>query len=211
MTIRRGTNWGQQIARPVDLVTCQDDVEASMLITDNLLKSLELPTIAIRNSNLARVLGIDGAKFAPDMTTNVFSTLFDLIRVDCLTVKNTAVTVFGLGYALLRNSWWRGEIIAVLNESFIGDLDCAPRAHPNDGKLDVVIVSSEMKLSQRLRASRRARSGTHIPHPNITIAQKTYFEAAIGTPKMLVVDGRQISAVKACKFTVIPDAVNLCW
>jgi len=211
MTIRKGVNWGLQIARPVDLVTCQDDAQASMLITNNLLKSLELPTIAIRNSNLARVLGIDGAKFAPDTTTNVFSTLFDLIRVDCLTVKCTAVTVFGLGYALLRNSWWHGEIVAVLNESFIGDWDCAPRAHPNDGKLDVVIVSSGMKPSQRLRASRRARSGTHIPHPNITITQQTYFEAAIGTPKMLVVDGRQISAVKACEFTVIPDAVTLCW
>lgn len=208
MTIRKGTNWGQQIARPVDLVTCQDDIAASILITSNLLNLQKLPQIAIRNSNLARALGIDGAT---DTSTKIFSTLFDLIRVDCLTVKSTSVTVFGLGYALLRNSWWHGEIVAVLNESFIGNWDCAPRAHPNDGKLDVVIVSSGMKLFQRLLASRRVRSGTHIPHPDITTSQQTYFEAAFGTPKMLVVDGRQISAVKACKFTVIPDAVTLCW
>ena len=211
MTIRKGANWGQQIARPDNLVYCNDDTAASILITNNLLKSLELPKIAIRNSNLARVLGIDGAKDTPDTTTKVLSTLFDLIRVDCVTVKGTPATVFGLGYALLRNSWWHGEIVAVLNESFIGDWDCAPRAHPNDGKLDVVIVSSEMKRSQRLRASRRVRSGTHVPHPDITIARQTYFEATISAPRMLVVDGRRISTVKACKFTVIPDAVTLCW
>ncbi|NQV96625.1 MAG: hypothetical protein HQ486_02410 [Acidimicrobiaceae bacterium] len=211
MTIRKGANWGRQIARPDNLVYCNDDTGASILITNNLLKSLELPTIAIRKSNLARVLGIDGAKVTPDTTTKVLSTLFDLIRVDYLTVKGTPITVFGLGYALLRNSWWHGEIVAVLNESFIGDWDCAPRAHPNDGKLDVVIVSSKMKPSQRLLASRRVRSGTHIPHPGITIAQQTYFETTIGAPKMLIVDGRQISTVKACEFTVIPDAVTLCW
>ena len=208
MTIRKGTNWGLQIARPDNLVYCNDDTAASILITNNLLNLQKLPTIAIRNSNLARVLGIDGAK---DISTKIFSTLFDLIRVDCVTIDDTAVTVFGLGYALLRNSWWHGEIVAVLNQSFIGDWDCAPRAHPNDGKLDVVIVSSGMKPPQRLLASRRVRSGTHIPHPDITISQQTYLEAAIGTPKMLVVDGRQISAVIACKFTVIPDAVTLCW
>ena len=214
MTIRKGVNWGQQIARPEDLVTCQDDAAASVLITNNLLNLQKLPQIEIRSSNLARVLGIGGAKNTTDSrdtTSKIFSTLFDLIRVDCVTVDGTAITVFCLGYALLRNSWWHGEIVAVLNQSFIGDWDCAPRAHPNDGKLDVVIVSSKMKPSQRLRASRRVRSGTHVPHPDITTVQRTYFEATISGPKILVVDGRRIAAVKACKFTVIPDAVTLCW
>ena len=46
--------------------------------------------------------------------------------------------------------------------------DVAPRAHPNDGRFDVVEVSAAMPARARLQAWRRLATGTHVPHPDIT-------------------------------------------
>ena len=69
-------------------------------------------------------------------------------------------------------TWWRGPIVAVLNADRIGAWDVAPRAHPNDGQLDVVEVDASMALRDRWQARRRLTTGTHLPHPAIHIAAR---------------------------------------
>ncbi|MGB1824394.1 MAG: hypothetical protein ACPHO9_07420, partial [Ilumatobacteraceae bacterium] len=53
----------------------------------------------------------------------------------------------------------------------IGRYEAAPRAHPGDGLLDVVEVSDAMPLRQRWMALRRSRTGTHLPHPHISMTR----------------------------------------
>ena len=208
MTIRKNENWGSTVARPKNLAICKSDADASQLVTECHVQKRAFPAIAISKSNLARALGSSGAKTnAPTMQV----TPFDLIEITFVDSSNKGQTVLALGYGLLRKSWWRGEIMATMNTSFIGDWDCAPRSHPNDGKFDLVTVNAEMNLTQRLIASRRLRLATHLPHPQISVKQLTSFDADCFSKPDLYVDGHRFSGIKHCKFRLVADAITLYW
>jgi len=208
MTISKHLEWGREILKPEDLVICQDDAAASRLLTGLISESKHFPIIAIKSSKLARALGTNGAQLD---SKSMRALPFDLIKINFTNSSNEKVMVITIGYALLRNSWWRGEITAVLNTSFIGDWDCAPRSHPNDGKFDVVTVGSQMRPMQRLIASRRLRLGTHLPHPQISTHQATSLELSSNALPNLFVDGQRFAKVSQISFTLLPDAVTLCW
>lgn len=208
MTIRKNENWGVTVARPENLVICETDAAASQLVTDCYLQHKSIPAIAIRQSNLSRALGTTGADID---SQNMQATTFDLIEITFADDSKAEQRVLALGYGLLRRSWWHGEIVAALNTSFIGDWDCAPRSHPNDGKLDLLTVNSETKPTQRLIASRRLRLGTHLPHPQISVKQITSFEADCSAEPNLYVDNRKFVCVTYCKFRLLPDALTLYW
>ena len=208
MTIRRNENWGVAVARPESLVICETDAAASQLATEYFLQQKSIPAIAITRSNLSRALGTKGSVVN---SQNMQATPFDLIEITFADDSKTEQKVLALGFGLLRKSWWRGDIVAVMNTSFIGDWDCAPRSHPNDGKFDLLTVSSEMKPTQRLIASRRLRLGTHLPHPQISVKQITSFEADCSAKPNLFVDNRKFVCVNQCKFRLLPDALTLYW
>ena len=208
MTIRKNEDWGSTVARPENLVICETDAAASHLATYYYLRHKPIPAIAITRSNLSRALGTKGADTD---SQKMQATPFDLIEVTFVDASTVEQIVLALGYGLLRKSWWRGGIFAAMNTSFVGDWDCAPRSHPNDGKFDLLTVNSEMKPSQRLIASRRLRLGTHLPHPQISVKQITSFEADCSTEPNLYVDNRKFACVNHCKFRLLPDALTLYW
>ena len=208
MTIRKNENWGATAARPENLVICETDEAASQLATDFYLQQKSIPPIAITRSNLSRALGTKGADAK---SQNMQATPFDLIEVTFVDASKTQQKVLALGYGLLRKSWWRGDIVAAMNTCVIGDWDCAPRSHPNDGKFDLLTVKSQMKPTQRLIASRRLRLGTHLPHPQISVKQLTSFEADCSAEPNLYVDNRKFVCVNQCKFRLLPDALTLYW
>ena len=208
MTIRKNEDWGVTVTRPENLVICETDAAASQLATNYFLQQKPIPAIAITRSNLSRALGTTGADID---SQNMQATPFDLIEITFADDSKTGQRVLALGYGVLRKSWWSGEIVAAMNTSFIGDWDCAPRSHPNDGKFDLLTVSSEMKPTQRLIASRRLRLGTHLPHPQISVKQITSFEADCSAKPNLFVDNRKFVCVNQCKFRLLPDALTLYW
>lgn len=63
----------------------------------------------------------------------------------------------------------RRRFICVSNCGFIGSYNIAPRAHPNDGEMDVVSIDPAMDWRQRFQARTRARLGQHVPHPQISM------------------------------------------
>ena len=208
MTIRKNENWGTIVARPKNLVICASDAAASQLITEHYVRKQNFPAIAIVKSNLSRALGSIGSDAHAQ---NMQATPFDLIEIAFTDDSNKEQVVLALGYGLLRKSWWRSKIVAAMNTSFIGDWDCAPRSHPNDGKFDLVTVQKEMNPTQRMIALRRLRLATHLPHPQISVKQLTSFDADCSAEPNLYVDDHRFSCVKRCKFSLIPDAITLYW
>ena len=208
MTIRKNEDWGSTVVRPEDLVICETDAATSQLATDFYLQQKPMPAIAITRSSLSRTLGKEGSNVN---SQNMQATPFDLIEVTFVDASMIEQKVLALGYGLLRKSWWRGDIVAAMNTSFIGDWDCAPRSHPNDGKFDLLAVNGEMKSTQRLIASRRLKFGTHLPHPQISMKQLTSFDADCSAKPNLYVDNRRFMSVNQCKFRLLPDALTLYW
>ena len=208
MTIRKGKDWGEQVEAPADLLVFADDPSANAYFNEVFVNGNMASPIAVLKSNLARTLGLSGATMNE---TNMLHTKFDLVEVDYVLASSLSGKMHFLGSAIIRNGWLRGAITGVFNSSFIGSWDCAPKAHPNDSKLDVVSIDQSMKIRQRLTAKRLVKLGSHLPHPKISYKQAESFKIDLEEPARLFVDAMDLGMVKHCDFRVISDAVSLYW
>ncbi len=104
---------------------------------------------------------------------------------------------------------WRGPLAAIMNVDHIGRWDVAPRAHPGDGRLDVVEVAASMGWRARWQARRRLPTGTHVPHPDITVRRLARIELAFDQPREIVVDGVRRGTARRVTVTVEPDAATV--
>lgn len=110
-----------------------------------------------------------------------------------------------VAHVLARRSWWRGRIVAVMNVDHAGEWNVAPRAHPNDGQLDVVEVAPEMSIRHRWSARRRLPQGTHVPHPHVAVGRRTSDTWSFRRPHRVWIDGRLVGRATRMTVTVVPD------
>jgi len=64
--------------------------------------------------------------------------------------------------------------LLVANGQYLGDADIAPKAHPADGKADVLVFCGPALDLWRMGG--RLRSGTHLPHPRVREFHPVRFE-----------------------------------
>lgn len=108
-----------------------------------------------------------------------------------------------------RRGWWRGPVAAVMNVDHIGTWDVAPRAHPNDGWLDVVEVDEAMSRRARWQAWRRLDTGTHLPHPDIATRRVRDVTFSFDPAVALWVDGVDRGDVRELRVSVAPDGAEI--
>ena len=208
MTIRKGQDWGERVDTPTDLLVFSDDPSANAYLKEVYANGREPQSLAILKSNLARAFGLNGATIG---STTMLRTRLDLVEVSYVSISSQTAKMIFVGNAIIRNSWLRGPITGVFNSSFIGNWDCAPRAHPNDSKLDVVSIDQSMNVRQRLTAKRLVKLGSHLPHPKISYKQSENFKFDLQEPAHLFVDSIDLGMVRQCDFRVISDALTLYW
>lgn len=195
MTIRRADDWGREVELPAEALTITTDAQLAAA-----LSASPAPPVLVRGGDLHRAVG------SPVGTGPVVRELpIDVLRVAADGVEGHAVAhvVARRGGAL---GWWRGPIVAVMNVDHVDDLDVAPRAHPNDGRLDVVEVAAAMPLRARWQARHRLRTGTHVPHPDIATRQVPAASFTFDRPLQLWADGVPIGQVRNLTVRVDPDA-----
>ena len=190
MTIRRGEPWGSAVTRPQQLTLAESDRELAGLVAAG-----GSPSLGVSGGDLFATVG------APAGRDPVQRLPVDLLRVEADGVSYCAVA-----HVVARRSWWRGRIVAVLNVDHIGRWNVAPRAHPNDGRFDVVEIDVEMRLRQRLQARRRLPQGTHVPHPRISTRTGTAESWSFIRPHRLFVDGQRVGSVHELTVTLEADA-----
>jgi diacylglycerol kinase family enzyme len=94
-----------------------------------------------------------------------------------------------------------------MNAQYLGPLDLAPRSHPNDGRLDALVLDSAMPWRARVQSRRRARSGTHLPHPQLVASQAVSVVWSFDRPLPVRVDGVRWGSVRSIAIRVAPDAL----
>lgn len=110
-----------------------------------------------------------------------------------LTVRNRRFNGFGPGLS-----------VAVMNAAWLGPLRLGPRAHPNDGVVDV--LEGTVGLLQRREANRRATTGSHVPHPALTTKRAAEWSRTWPRPVRIWLDGRPVGRYRSVAVEVIPDA-----
>lgn len=161
MTIEKGKEWGHAIRTPKDYVEVMSDRE---LIQNWLLNREQL--FVVRGGDLFRSLG------APlcDMSAAMKQLLtVDVMRIEIDYEDTSTDTLYALSNLQIGSWRSRNRFVCVSNCGFVKDRNIAPRAHPNDGEVEVMKISPAIDWKQRFQAWRRTRTGTHLPHPNISI------------------------------------------
>lgn len=194
MTVRRGTEWGDLVAAPDGAAEVTSDGELAAAIGGG------GPPVVVRGGDLHRALG------APPASEQARRVPIDVLHV----VADGADEILAVAHVVVRLrgqlGWWRGPIVAAMNVDHLGAWDVAPRAHPNDGWLDVVEVSPAMSVRARWQARRRLATGTHVPHPDITVRRARSVSFEFVEPLGLWVDRVPRGTVRSLAVTIEPDA-----
>jgi hypothetical protein len=206
MTIRKGEAWGTIGPVPAGAVRVHSDAELHRNVHAARTRSTTMPVFVLLGGSLMRAVGGSGdaARLAGEVA---------LLPVDLVRVGLDDTTTWAVAHVIARRSrrWWlRGPIVAAMNAEFIGDWDVTPRGHPNDGRIDLLEVSAAMSVRDRWRAMKRLPSGTHLPHPEISVQRTATAERTFERPMRVWVDDVVMGETRTLRLTVEPDALVVC-
>jgi len=188
MTIRRGEEWGVPVDRPAELLVLGSD--AQLAAHDG------ASPIAPGAGDLYETLG------SPPLDRPVVQRVeVDGVRV----VLDGAAERWAIAHVVARRSWWRGPVVAAMNVSQLGAWRVAPRAHPNDGLLDLIEAAPELPWRARWAARSRLPAGAHVPHPQITLRRAERASWTFGRPMRVWIDGVEIGRARQLDVEVVPD------
>lgn len=110
-----------------------------------------------------------------------------------------------VAHVLLHRWAWTGEAAVIMNASHAGSWYLGPKAHPNDGLLDV--TWGRLGWQQRWQARRRVESGTHLPHPALRMRRVSQWAHRFDRPTPIIIDGQRHGRAREIQAWVVPDAI----
>ena len=201
MTIGKGTAYGELRPLPADGVVASTDAEARAVVEQARREHRPVPPLGLLGGDLCRTLGGLGDEprlRSPEATT--FAVDLGCVRLDgreCWFVAHLAAHRRG----------WRGRSVVVMNAEWLGEWDLGPRSHPGDGILDV--TDGSLGLRERLQARRRARTGTHLPHPDLRTRRAAELTLSFASAVPVFLDGDAVGSARELVVSVEPDALSV--
>ena len=193
MTIRRGEDWGAggPLAEGAPIVASDAALAA-------LVSAGGLSETGLVGGDLCRTVA--GPGDAARLRTPAARRL--PIDVGTVALDDGPARVFVAHVLAGRRA--RGPVVAAMNAQFRGHWDVAPRAHPNDGRLD--LLQADLGPGDRFKAWRRLPLGTHVPHPRITERRVTEAVVELARPVPVRIDGQPAGHARRLAFACLPDA-----
>jgi hypothetical protein len=201
MGAERGQDWGESAHMPPDAVVVRDDGEARAVVSTARREGVDPPPIGLLGGDLCRTLGGRGDE------ERLRSREVTRVRVDLGSALLDGRQDWFLAHLVVRRSWLRGRLFAAMNAEWFGSWDLAPRAHPGDGQLD--LLDADPRLADRIRARRRLRSGTHVPHPAIRIRRVSAAQTSFPRPTPIWLDHQSMAKVSQLSVRIEPGAVEV--
>jgi hypothetical protein len=196
MAIRKGQDWGYRGSLAPD---------APIVGSDRALAE-HYDTVGggqvgvLGNGDLARTIGARGSE--AELRSGTART--------CLPVDVGVVEIDGrsrafAAHVVIRRPLFMGPVLIVANAAFLGRWNVSPRSHPNDGRLE--LLDARLSLGDALKARRRLPSGTHVPHPDITVRSIRSAELDVPSRSRVYVDGVDCGRAEQVSVSVRADAI----
>jgi hypothetical protein len=207
MTIKPGEAWGQTVEPPAGMIPVGGDAELARRLAALRDDPLAAPVL-VTGGDLGRTVGAGQSGGALPATVNALPVdLLDVVLDGGVAHPACAHVIVHAPWK--RGGWLRGPILVVMNAQFVGDWDVAPRAHPNDGRADVLEVASDLGVRQRVEARRRLPTARHLPHPGITSRSLRSGRWSFPAPMTVRIDGTPVGRARTIEVTVVADAAVL--
>lgn len=207
MTIRKGQSWGTAGGiTPGSPVVGSDDGARRQLqqMWSGQDERSGPPEVGILGGDLHRTLGAprhDEADLLAGRATR-FPMDLGTVRVD--DGPEQVFVAHLIATASPSGRLWSSRTVIAMNGSFAGGLNLGPRAHPNDGRLD--IVDGELPRPQRRTGRRRALTGSHVPHPDLAERRSAHLVIDSDRPLHLLLDGVTAGSGTRLELCCHPDA-----
>lgn len=197
MTIRKGQPWGHVFEVPLTT----RDVDSDWQLARGSKEDIHI----LLGGDLYAALGQPSAIRVGDSRT-----LVQIDAMECM-ISNDTTTYSLHASATIEIGQWFGlgpsrRYLVVTNGGLLEGRNIAPRAHPNDAFVDLMSVDTSMRLRDRIRARKRARTGAHIPHPAISIHRgESFVFTREYKREKLVIDGQSVASWNSIEVHVRPD------
>ena len=206
MTISKLSPYGTPVARPQQLVVLHSDRE----IASDFLKGGQRSSNTVIQGSIAQALGITSNESISNSGALVTHVLIDLLQIEFRTTKTKdhISKIVVAGSIMLQSHTLLKTHLIISNSGIVRGRDVLPRAHPNDGFVDVLEIDEAMTTRQRLAAWRRSKTGSHLPHPQLRASRSPEFEWS-GRPSRMVADDVTFAGVEWLRCKVLTDAISL--
>jgi hypothetical protein len=202
VTIQRYEPWGQPGRLPLDGVVVHSDAEAREVIVTARRSGVAVPPIGLLGGDLCRTVG--GRGDADRLHNGLGMALpCDVVAVEL----DDGPTDWFVAHLVARRGWWRGRALVAMNAAWLGPWNLGPKAHPNDGLVD--ITAARVRPGQRLAVRGRFPTGAHLPHPGLTTRRTRSGEWALDRPTPVRLDGELVGVARRLRLTVEPDALTI--
>ena len=200
MNIEKGRSWGSLSPLPPEGVIIKTNKELLEKVNDCKRQGIDLPTFGLLGGDLWRTLG---GRRAEERLYGGEATTLD-IDLGCALLDGK---IFWFCAHMFIGSKLKGEKIFISNVAHYGKMNPAPKAHPGDGKFDML----EVKLSplQTFKAVKRVSAGTHIPHPGIKYKQVSSEQFSFGKKLSIEIDGKNIGKFSTVSIRIENEALRV--
>ena len=216
MTIRKFGSYGSSVSRPPMLNVLRSDLE----ISQHYVSGDTAAPCTLTNGSIAQSLGIssetsnDDPLHDPLHDQQMTLVNIDLLQIDYQTTassnanSSTSSRIVIAGTLALQQRTQLSTCLILSNSGILHGRDVLPRAHPNDGFVDVLEVDPKITVRQRATAWRRSATGSHLPHPSIRVSRSIDFQWS-GRPAQMIADGVTYKGVVWLQCTVLADAMSI--
>jgi hypothetical protein len=169
----------------------------------------------VTKGSIAQALGISSGRIQdPDPNQQMTLVDIDLLQIDYRTTTpstaNSSATsrIVVAGTIAVQHRTLLSTCLILSNSGLLRSRDVLPRAHPNDGFVDVLEVDPKISIRQRAIAWRRSAIGSHLPNPSFRVSRSIDFQWS-GSPAHMIADGVTYKGVVWLQCTVLADAMKL--
>ena len=200
MPISKNSAYGEPGTLPEDGVVVRSDAEARQVIERAREEGRPFPVLGLLGGDLCRTLGGAGDE-ARLRSPDAVRFPVDLGEV----LLDGRLHIF-VAHLVVRTPGW-GHVVAAMNAQFVGAWVLGPRAHPNDGLIDV--YQADLVPADRLKVRARVRHGAHLPHPRIKERRAAAMQVDLGRLRPVYLDGERVGRARTLSLRVEPDALTV--
>ncbi len=198
MGISWGEAWGQPGERPPEAAIAGSDHELAWLAAAAHSRGEHL-VAGVGAGDVLTTLGVEPDRPPADHHHYPFDLGF--VSLD------EAEPVPFVASAIGRQWGWSGQVVIVMNVGWYRNWYLGPKAHPNDGLLDITV--GQLPLRQRILARSRATSGSHLPHPLLRTLRRGRWEHVFDRPTPVLLDGCSVGHHRTLLVSIVPSCFTL--